>query len=418
MKWKKKIEEAIEKLRSSASDSPAAGLRNQRGECDYTTRHLSQGGPGLWSSSTSMSTAPHKQQPTPQHIEQRVPTATTGGPGWIQALLLLVALNVFGLLTRTASGTGLIAAVLVANTMTCWALLRARDRMGHAAAQKPAAECPIDSHSASSAQLALHGKGVGRNAAEVCTEADGGSFYVRTGPNYSKLGLKAPSEPSLYELCSVDIFRSDGCQTGLAPLLPLPRGRRIPHRTDGVGAAAAHAACSRAPSGAHGAASAPLDVPQQLVIAMIVPLEGPSVFSSPSENAPTLSAVFCFRLTEASRAAAASCGSPALRLLARYFREGTTEESVKKRFKVIGQARNYDDLNLPRWMKRFNAKPVIINKSGVLRTGVLGGATFMEMDILVREWSIFSRQGLHSLMHRYKDIDAQVGFVLQATRSS
>jgi len=37
----------------------------------------------------------------------------------------------------------------------------------------------------------------------------------------------------------------------------------------------------------------------------------------------------------------------------------------------------------------------------------------MEMDILVKEWSIISRQGLFSLMPRYKDTDAQVGFVLQ-----
>ena len=57
---------------------------------------------------------------------------------------------------------------------------------------------------------------------------------------------------------------------------------------------------------------------------------------------------------------------------------------------------------------------MIINKTGELFTGVApNGASYMEIDTLVHKWNLMCRQGLHNMMPRYKDLDAEVGFVLQ-----
>mmetsp|Transcript_16268 Transcript_16268/g.41493 ORF Transcript_16268/g.41493 Transcript_16268/m.41493 type:complete len:236 (-) Transcript_16268:218-925(-) len=111
-------------------------------------------------------------------------------------------------------------------------------------------------------------------------------------------------------------------------------------------------------------------------------------------------------------------GDAATRLLHRYYKHATADESVKKTFKCIGQARNFDDLGLPSWMRRFNAKPVIINKSGEVYTGEVRGVRYLEIDILVGKWGLMARRGLLSLLPRYKDLDCEIGFVLQGHEDS
>jgi len=226
-------------------------------------------------------------------------------------------------------------------------------------------------------------------------EAAGSSFNVRVGPNYPKHGNKAPSLESLYELVSVDVFKTQYCVTHLAQRLRMP----TPLTPDG------------APSS--------LLLPPWLLVSVGVPQDAPSLLNGHQETGPTLTTAFCFRLTKAAMAAASSPSPPAaVQLLARYFASATTDESVKKTFKMIGRARNYDALGLPGWMKRFNGKPVIINQSGEVFTGVANGVPYLEMDILVGRWTLWAKQGLHTLMPRYKEIDAEVGFVLQGTEDS
>jgi len=155
-----------------------------------------------------------------------------------------------------------------------------------------------------------------------------------------------------------------------------------------------------------------------VVVSLLVPRESPSVFSSAVADTTVLSAVCCFRLSARTAQQVAAGGDAATRLLHRYYKHATADESVKKTFKCIGQARNFDDLGLPSWMRRFNAKPVIINKSGEVYTGEVRGVRYLEIDILVGKWGLMARRGLLSLLPRYKDLDCEIGFVLQGHEDS
>jgi hypothetical protein len=234
-------------------------------------------------------------------------------------------------------------------------------------------------------------------------ETAGSSFSVRIGPNYPKNGNKAPSIESMYDLASVDVFKTPHCVTHLGQRLRLP----TPLSQDAAGTDAAAGGAS---------SSTGLRLPPVLLISVALPQEAPGVLTGNQEAGSTLTTAFSFRLSKAAALAAASPSPPpAVQLLARYFAQACSDENVKKTFKMIGRARNYDDLGLPSWMKRFNGKPVIINHSGEVFTGNSNGTAYLEIDIIVARWSLWAKQGVHTLMPRYKEIDAEVGFVLQGT---
>merc|ERR1711908_99791 len=64
---------------------------------------------------------------------------------------------------------------------------------------------------------------------------------------------------------------------------------------------------------------------------------------------------------------------------------------------------------LPSWLKQYNAKPVLIQKSGALHAG----ADFLEMDVDIRGWSYPSKSGLYTLLPSFKDILVEIGFVIE-----
>jgi len=230
---------------------------------------------------------------------------------------------------------------------------------------------------------------LGESARIKAEEVAGSSFNVRTGPNYPKNGHKAPSADSLFQLVSVDVFRTDQCALHLAERISLPP----PLQSAGG-----------------------LVVPQLLLVTVAVPQEAPGLFSGSQDNRPTLTAAYTFHLTRAAQEDAASASpSAAAQLLARYYARAMSDQEVKKTFKMIGRARNFDSLRFPGWMKRFNGKPVIIHQSGEVFAGSRDGVRYLEEDVLVGRWSLWAKQGVHVLMPRYKEIDAEIGFVLQGT---
>jgi len=211
-------------------------------------------------------------------------------------------------------------------------------------------------------------------------ETAGSSFSVRIGPNYPKNGNKAPSIESLYDLASVDVFKTPHCVTHLGQRLRLPTS--LPQ----------DAAATDADAGG-ASASTGLRLPPVLLISVALPQEAPGVLTGNQEAGSTLTTAFSFRLSKAAALAAASPSPPpAVQLLARYFAQACSDENVKKTFKMIGRARNYDELGLPSWMKRFNGKPVIINHSGEVFTGNSNGTAYLEIDIIVARWSLWAKQ--------------------------
>jgi len=252
-----------------------------------------------------------------------------------------------------------------------------------------AVSSPPDSRKSQSegASLKFDLSSMGESARIKAEEAAGSSFHVRVGPNYPKNGLKAASAESLFELVSVDLFTTEQCAFHLAESIRMPAA--LP---DGPG----------------------LQLPQLLLVTVQVPQESPGLFSGAQDKGSTLTAAFTFHLRkEAIADAASATPSAAVRLLARYYERATSDQEVKKTFKMIGRARNFDQLGLPGWMKRFNGKPVIIHQSGEVFAGRRGGVRYLQEDVLVGRWSLWAKQGVHTLMPRYSEIDAEIGFVLQ-----
>ena len=53
--------------------------------------------------------------------------------------------------------------------------------------------------------------------------------------------------------------------------------------------------------------------------------------------------------------------------------------------------------------------------SGEVFAGCRDGVRSLEEDVMVGRWSLWAKQGVHTLFPRYNEIDAEIGFVLQGT---
>jgi len=78
----------------------------------------------------------------------------------------------------------------------------------------------------------------------------------------------------------------------------------------------------------------------------------------------------------------------------RNFRIGTGNEAwsleMASRLKIIGIVNNWDELKLPGWLKGYNAKPVLIKKSG--EQYCHPDALWMDELINVHKWSYIARK--------------------------
>jgi len=153
-------------------------------------------------------------------------------------------------------------------------------------------------------------------------EGTGTDFNVRTGPNYRKNGIKVPSQPHLYHPVSIDVLKHDEI---------------IFH-------SAAHLTLPPPPDGKRSANTCGL--PRRLVINMIFPQEGPSLFSSPTDG-PCYHMVVTFAASDAALSKWKQEGSPAAKLWERFVRDapqGVLPDSgdvdVKERIKVIPVVEN------------------------------------------------------------------------------
>jgi hypothetical protein len=106
----------------------------------------------------------------------------------------------------------------------------------------------------------------------------GNSFRVRTGPNYSKLGLKAPSVGTAYETLSIDMYQCERKICNIGRFLSLPS------------ADADDIACG---------------IPRYFIVNAQLPAYPPNnpVWGDKKEDGPGISMVFCFVLPATARRA-------------------------------------------------------------------------------------------------------------------
>ena len=313
--------------------------------------------------------------------------------GRLATPLLLVLLNLSWLLSRAApEGMPWVAALLLANAFALYLL---RTPAPRAAARPPAVllaprPTPIPLLPASERPAA--GSLAGGCPAEFWQHGDATAFKVRTGPEYKRQGLKAPSKPAMYELITVDLVRLNGK----------------------LASAARHV---KMPSPLEGGADGPLS--PILVINLQMPLTAPAAFGGDDTGTePTFSIIAYFGCSAAAQAEARSATpSAAVRLMMEYCAkapppgQSASGTETPYPFKIIAMLENIEELGLPSHIARFNGKPALIRKSGTLHAG----EGYLELAVDISKFSYFARRGLWSILDRIKNFSIHAAFVLEGT---
>ena len=214
-------------------------------------------------------------------------------------------------------------------------------------------------------------------------------FRIRTGPNYKKNGLKAPSLSFLYEPFGVDVLRSDVVISNIARHLLFPQ---LPEYYD--------PACG---------------LPALLVINTQLPSMMPSMFSSP-ESDPGFSCLTYYKIRKETVAWAldAATAPAALGVFKKLLAKGFSERSLA--FKAIGMIHDIEgeDLPMKSLITKYNGKPVLVTASSTFHFGS-APYPYLEIDYNVRKWSILARTTLVQLVDKIKSLTVHVGHLVEAT---
>jgi hypothetical protein len=104
-----------------------------------------------------------------------------------------------------------------------------------------------------------------------------------------------------------------------------------------------------------------------------------------------------------------STASPAVKLFAQYCERAEKEKDFRGRFKVINSCSNIEEMGLPNAITAYNAKPVLIRRTGT----IFRGSNYIEKDIHVHKFANLARQSIHLLSSRCGLMYMQIGFVIE-----
>ena len=216
---------------------------------------------------------------------------------------------------------------------------------------------------------------------QVC---DPSTFNVRQGPNYSKNKKKGPSGPAIYEAFAVDTFCARKRIDHIAQFLTLPDVKNINTYNEFV--------------------------PPILMIQLQLPSDSPPLFGA-VEDGPGWAIVMYFKITEwaCNELKDLASASPAIKLFAKYCQFAETDYAWRSRFKVITFCSNLDEMGVPSVISSYNAKPVIIRRTG----SIFRGPTHMEIDIHIHKFANLAKKSIHLLSSHCGLMYMQVGFVVE-----
>jgi len=107
----------------------------------------------------------------------------------------------------------------------------------------------------------------------------------------------------------------------------------------------------------------------------------------------------------------------AVKLFEKWCQRAPVDSEFFPRFKLIPMAKNWQDIGLPGWMARYNAKPVLIKRAG--KTGFLydqyeDGSSCMEFDISLHPFPFVAKQAMCFVKENlFKKIVSTFGFVIE-----
>jgi len=217
-------------------------------------------------------------------------------------------------------------------------------------------------------------------------KCDHRQFKVRIGPDYNKYKKKAPSGAPLFEPFAIDVFctkqRCDHATQRFA----------LPEELVNVDTFNEH-------------------VPPIFVVQIQIPSEPPPSMFTTVEDGPGWSILLYFKITEDTRNQLKnlSTASPAVKLFADYCKKAPNDPTFRGRFKVINSCTNLEELGMPSAIVQWNAKPVLIRRTGTL----FKGKGYIEKDIHVHKFATFAKSSIHMITSRCGLMYMQIGFVIE-----
>ena len=210
-----------------------------------------------------------------------------------------------------------------------------------------------------------------------CVDSPATEVEVRQ-KNYKKLGIKGPSEPSIYEFVALDVIK------GRKKICKVYTQVVLPWLTE---------------TSSEGGAN---KLPQVLIINLQVPNKGPQMFRSASDSDPGTSIVFYFKLRPTN------VDDAATKLAFKFF-----SGMVTARFKTMAFVDNLPDLKFPALIaptiNKFNGKPVIVQKTG----SFYAEKGIYEVDIDVFQFPVIARTALASAKTSSALARIRLAFVMQ-----
>lgn len=217
---------------------------------------------------------------------------------------------------------------------------------------------------------------------------DASCFNLRVGPNYSRNKKKAPSAPAMFECISMDIFHAETCVSPMTPLFELPEPKvKSPHP----------------------------DVPSLFCASVMLPANEPKMFGGGSaDEQPSFLLYVIMQMTQETANALQDLknAEPSYRNLVRWFKEAPDDKKIAGRLKVMGLVHNWTELSLPSWLSSYNAKPVLINKSGETRRHPKG--SYVEQTINIHLFNFMAKKGLYQLRPKVSKMRFAFGGTIEA----
>lgn len=76
---------------------------------------------------------------------------------------------------------------------------------------------------------------------------------------------------------------------------------------------------------------------------------------------------------------------------------------------VICSCLNIDEMGLPSMITGYNAKPVLIRRTG----SIFRGPNYLEVDVHVHKFANLAKQSIHAISSRCGQMYMQIGFVVE-----
>ena len=157
-------------------------------------------------------------------------------------------------------------------------------------------------------------------------------------------------------------------------------------------------------------------VPPVFVVQIQIPSEPPPSMFTTVEDGPGWAIVMYFKITDdaLSQLRNPATASNAVKLFAQYCEKAPTDPAWSGRFKVICYCSNLDELGVPSAIASFNAKPVLIRRTGSLHRG----DGYIEKDVHVHKFANAAKSSIHFLSSRCAQMAMQIGFVVEGRDDS